>query len=114
MPLNATDLPPHITADFHAPKELLAQGTTAPELYDWHAKENPDYPLFTYHDGGKHEYITYAVANLAIDRAARYISSCVGHAPKGDVDRPTVAVLANTGQCTSCLYDCQFPERLDL
>ncbi|KAJ8453583.1 hypothetical protein ONZ51_g13516 [Trametes cubensis] len=100
MPLNAIDLPPHITVDFHAPKELLAQGTTAPELYDWHAKENPSYPLFMYHDGGKHEYITYAVANLAIDRAARYIASWVGHTPKGDAERPTVAVLANTDTIT--------------
>ena len=107
MPLNAIDLPPHITVDFHAPKELLAQGSPAPELYDWHAKENPNYPLFMYHDGGKHEYITYAVANLAIDRAARYISSCVGHTLKGYAGRPTVAVLANSAEFTSCLYGCQ-------
>ncbi|KAH9903318.1 acetyl-CoA synthetase-like protein [Cubamyces lactineus] len=100
MPFEATDLPPHVTADFRAPKELLAKGTTAPELYDWHAKGNPNYPLFTYDDGGKHEYITYAIANLAIDRAARYVSSFAGHPPKDDADRPTVAVFANADTIT--------------
>ncbi|KAI0332192.1 acetyl-CoA synthetase-like protein [Cubamyces sp. BRFM 1775] len=100
MPLGAADVPSHITTDFRSPKELVAQGITAPELYDWHAKENPNYPLFTYHDGDKHEYITYAMANLAIDRAARYVTSCVSQTPKRDEERPTVAIFANADTIT--------------
>ncbi|KAI0357816.1 acetyl-CoA synthetase-like protein [Trametes cingulata] len=97
MPLDPADVPSHISTDFHAPLELVKKGVTIHELYDWHAKENPNHPLFIYHDGEKLEFITYSAANRAIDRAARYVLSGLGPnaATQSDGKRPTVAILAN-------------------
>ncbi|CDO77413.1 hypothetical protein BN946_scf184857.g20 [Trametes cinnabarina] len=99
MPLNPADVPPHISTEFRAPLDLLNKGVAAPVLYDWHAKENPDYPLFTYYDGNKPEFITYATANRAIDRAARYVTSGFG-GHNADMPRPIVAVFAHADTIT--------------
>ncbi len=98
MPLGT--VPPHISTEFRAPDELLKRkDVVVSQLYQWHAKENPNYPLFVYYDEDKLEYITYAKANRAMDRASRYIASIVGvkynHAGS---NQPVVAVLANAGE----------------
>ncbi|KAI0364205.1 acetyl-CoA synthetase-like protein [Pilatotrama ljubarskyi] len=102
MPLDPADVPSHITTDFHAPLELVKKGVTMHDLYDWHAKENSDYPLFTYHDGDKLEFITYSAANSAMDRAARYAISGLGSnaTTQSDGKRPTVAIFANADTIT--------------
>ncbi|KAI8995249.1 acetyl-CoA synthetase-like protein [Trametes punicea] len=104
MPLSSTDVPPHITTEFRPPVELLGKEIHAlPEFYKWNAEHNPNYPLFTYHDGAKREYITYSVVGRAIDRAARYVLSSLGprrtRAESGGI-RPTIALFANADTIT--------------
>ncbi|KAI0821733.1 acetyl-CoA synthetase-like protein [Trametes gibbosa] len=103
MPLTPADVPSHITTEFCPPSELTKEGATLPELYAWHAKRNPHYPLFTYQDGDKNEFITHSAAARAMDRAARYV--LFGLAPSqasavGTADPPTVAIFANTDTIT--------------
>ncbi|KAI0350281.1 acetyl-CoA synthetase-like protein [Trametes cingulata] len=104
MPLTPADVPAHISTEFRAPPaELLANGITLPELYGWHARENATYPLFTYHDGTKSEFVTYSTANRAIDRTARYVLSGLGRharAPERGTKPPTVAIFANADTIT--------------
>ncbi|KAL7278170.1 hypothetical protein ACG7TL_008143 [Trametes sanguinea] len=104
MPLNIEDVPPHVTTDFRplvtSAKDPL---TSVPVLYEWHAKNNPNYPLFTYHDGKQREYITYSAANAAIDRAARYVASGLDKPAllvQTGVDRPIVGIFANADSIT--------------
>lgn len=103
MPLAAQDLPAHISSDFRVPTEFLnREGTTLSHLYDWNARENPDYPLFVYHDpqaaSEKLEYITYSTANEAFNRAARYLThSAGGRETATPTGLPVLGVLANTG-----------------
>ncbi|KAI0370655.1 acetyl-CoA synthetase-like protein [Pilatotrama ljubarskyi] len=105
MPLNAKDLPAHATAAFRPPRELIERDDVAlPQLYDWNAKQNPDYPLFSYHDGEELRYITYSSVNRAIDRAARFILSQISADFKGG-HQPVVALFADAESvsyvCTS-------------
>ncbi|KAI9064759.1 acetyl-CoA synthetase-like protein [Trametes sanguinea] len=100
MPIDPAEVPSHIATQFSAPLELLKAGAAVPHLYDWQAKENPNYPLFTYHDGDQLKYITYASANSAIDRAARYILSGLSHRD-GDGTPPVIAVFVNADTITS-------------
>ncbi|KAI0739441.1 acetyl-CoA synthetase-like protein [Daedaleopsis nitida] len=99
MPLDRAVTPATISTRFRKPEELLRRHDTAiPQLFEWHAKENPDYPLFVYHDGSKLEYITYSGANRAIDRAARFLASTVGaslHHKHARSSPPVVAIFAN-------------------
>lgn len=103
MPLLPTNIPAHISARFQPPVDLLKRkDLVVPQLYEWHAKENPDYPVFVYHDKGKLEYLTYATVNRAIDRAARYIASQVGSGCKeAEPTLPVVALFANAGDYSS-------------
>ena len=91
----------HITFEFRAPGDdvLKNPALVITELYDWNAQNNPNYPIFVFHDGQKRQYITYSSANEAINRAARYACSSVG-SPGGTPGQPRrlVAVLANTGR----------------
>ena len=100
MPLTANQLPAHISSEFRVPEDLLKRDDTAlPHLYDWNAKENPNYPLFLYHDPATatNHYITYSTANEAINRAARYIIHSVGREASAPTGSPIVGILANTG-----------------
>ena len=99
MPLISRHLPKNVAVDFRAPTHLVERkGVAVPQLYQWNAVENPNYPLFVYDDGGKLEYITYAAANAAMDRAARYVLRSVGCGCNTfAASRPVVAILANTG-----------------
>ena len=83
-----------MSVDYHSPRALIESGPiTIPELFEWNARENSDYPLFRYPNGdGALKTITYAEAIRAIRRVARHILALVGSA-----ERCTVAILANTG-----------------
>ncbi len=85
-------------AVFHSPRALIEQaGTiTIPELYEWHAEHNADYPLFRFHDTGEVKDVTYAQACKGILRAARYVQSLAGSASAG---RKPIAIFANAGAC---------------
>ncbi|OSC98632.1 acetyl-CoA synthetase-like protein [Trametes coccinea BRFM310] len=104
MPLSPADIPSHITSEFKPPLELLAGDVPSlPDIYRWNAKNNPNYPLFTYHDGVKREFITYAIADKAIDRVARYIVSALGPyraSAEPVTPPPTVALFANADTIT--------------
>ncbi len=96
MPLDLATLPAHVTTDFHPSTELVKQTDfVLPKVYEWHAKENPNYPLFVYHDGDHLQYITYSQANRAMDRIARFVASIVG---TGHATPPVVALFANAGE----------------
>ena len=99
MPLLSTQVPKNVAVDFEVMKGLLERkDITIPQLYQWNAVENPNFPLFVYHDGGKLEYITYPTANAAMDRVARYVLRSVARSTKTfPASRPTIAILANTG-----------------
>ena len=99
MPLHSAKLPAHIASSFQPPKELLARkDTVIPQLYDWQAKVNPNYPVFVYEDDQQLKYITYGMAKRAIDRAARFVLSRVGSIGKeADSNPPVVAIFANAG-----------------
>ncbi len=97
MPLDPSRVPPHVSTDFREPAELIARDDVAvSQYYAWQAKNNPNYPLFVYQDGDHLEYITYARANRAMDRVARYVASTVGAGTGGE--RPVVALFANAGK----------------
>ena len=71
---------------------MLSWNVTLPELFEWNARENPDLPLFRFHDGEQLNDITYAQAIRGIRRAARDLSSRVGTNPR------CIGVIANTGE----------------
>ncbi|KAI0647275.1 acetyl-CoA synthetase-like protein [Trametes meyenii] len=107
MPLNPIDVPSHISHEFRPPLELVKRVVPLTELYDWHARENPHYPLFTYHDGEKLQYITYSTANRAIYFVARYVMRCVsqslnlsGGSATTSRTLPVVAIFANADTIT--------------
>ncbi|KAI0702388.1 acetyl-CoA synthetase-like protein [Cerioporus squamosus] len=102
MPLDPARLPAHIRTDFRSPDELRTRSdTTVAQLYEWHAKVNPDYPLFIYQDGDQLEYITHSTAYRAIDRVARYVASIAGtSAREASSNQPVVALFANIDTIT--------------
>ncbi|KAI9058948.1 acetyl-CoA synthetase-like protein [Trametes sanguinea] len=104
MPLSAEDVPPHVTTEFRPfVKSAKDSLTSVPVLYEWHAKNNPKYPLFTYYDGKQREYIAYSTAYTAIGRAARYIASGLDQpAPpvQPGADRPVVGIFATADSIT--------------
>ncbi|KAI0719494.1 acetyl-CoA synthetase-like protein [Cerioporus squamosus] len=71
-----------------------------PELFEWNARENPDLPLFCFHDGTQLNTITNAQAIRSIRRVARYVNSCVGAV------LDCVAVIAHAGMS---IYSILFP-----
>ncbi|KAI0808043.1 acetyl-CoA synthetase-like protein [Fomes fomentarius] len=84
---------------FRSPRTLIETGrTTIPELFEWHAKENPDYPLFRFHDGSSLKDISYSQAIRGVRHVARYVRSFAGVA-----ERVPVAILANTDSITYVL-----------
>ena len=99
MPFTST-LPAHLSPEFRGGEEILKRDDLAvPQLYEWHAEKNPDYPFVIYHDGEAVQYITYKTANRAIDRAARYIAAQVGvNREHAGADKPVVGILANAGE----------------
>ncbi|KAM5540084.1 hypothetical protein V8D89_006224 [Ganoderma adspersum] len=103
MPLSTHDFPAHISSHFRVPEEFLKrEDATLSHLYHWHAKENPNYPLFLYHDPAtaKLEYITYSTADEAFNRSARYLTHSVGRESSAPTGLPVIAILANTDTIT--------------
>ncbi|CDO73877.1 hypothetical protein BN946_scf185016.g34 [Trametes cinnabarina] len=104
MPLSPADVPSYITSEFQPPLALLeGEAPSLSDIYRWNAQNNPKYPILTYHDGVKQEFITYAVADKAIDRAARYIVSGLGPyraSAEPATPPPTVALFANADTIT--------------
>ncbi|TFK82377.1 acetyl-CoA synthetase-like protein [Polyporus arcularius HHB13444] len=85
-------------AGHRSPRSLiLAEKLTIPESFEWTAKENPDLPLFRWHDGTQLNTITNAQAIRGVRRAARYVNSCVGTV------LDCVAVIAHADTITYCL-----------
>lgn len=79
---------------FRSPRSLVEAGTSIPDLYEWNARENAEYPLFRFHDGGAVRVITYGNTISAIRKVARHVCSLVGNK-----ERLPIAVLANVGMC---------------
>ena len=78
-----------------SPRPFIESGkATIPELYEWHAQENPSYHIFRYRNGQSTEGITYAQMNKGIIRAARQVVSFVGPATHS---QHVIAILANAG-----------------
>ena len=76
---------------FRSPRSLVLSGKSAvPATFEWHARENPDYPLFLFHNERGINSITYAQAVQGMRRAARHINSRIP-APE------CIAVIANAG-----------------
>ena len=77
---------------FRSPRDLVSSWKlTIPELYEWHARENPDCELYRFHDGSKVHALTYAQAIKGIRRAARYVRTRI-------TTPQVVAVIANVGE----------------
>ena len=70
---------------------VLAGKLSVPEVFEWHAEENPNLPFFRYFDGTQLHTITSAQVIQAIRHMARYIRSRAGTFPK------VIAVIANAG-----------------
>ena len=91
-----------MSVDYRSPRALIESGpVTIPELFEWNARENPEYPLFRFPDGhGALKTITYAEAIGAIRRVARHIVALVG-----STERCAVALLANAGMvCFTAIF----------
>ncbi|KAI1788607.1 acetyl-CoA synthetase-like protein [Ganoderma leucocontextum] len=86
-----------MSVDYRSPRAVIESGpVTIPELFEWNARENPEYPLFRFRDSrGALKTITYTQAIGAIRRIARYVLTLVGSA-----ERCAVAILANTDSVT--------------
>ncbi|KAH9943386.1 acetyl-CoA synthetase-like protein [Epithele typhae] len=86
---------------FRIPREdILANRIDISTLYEWHAKENPERPIFLFHDGNTVNTITYKQIVPAVRRAARYVKARMPPAPG------TVAVVAladSITYTTTCL-----------
>ena len=102
MTLDHSRLVSHVSTEFREPSELIARDdVTIPQYYEWQAKVNPNYPLFVYQDGDRLGYVTYAQANRAMNRVARYVTSAVNTSKCGHGgERSVVALLANAGTCS--------------
>ncbi|KAM5540085.1 hypothetical protein V8D89_006225 [Ganoderma adspersum] len=102
MPLLSTQVPKNVAVDFEVMKGVLERkDISVPQLYQWNAAENPNFPLFVYDNSGEPEYITYTTANAAMDRVARYVLRSAGRSSETfDGSRPIFAILANTDTIT--------------
>ncbi|TBU41001.1 acetyl-CoA synthetase-like protein [Dichomitus squalens] len=79
---------------YQSPRSLLMSGVlTLPELYEWQARENPDYPYFRFNDGRKSNDISFLQTACAIRQAARYVWSQVATPRR-------VAILASSDTIT--------------
>ena len=78
---------------FVSPRSEIEAGTTTiPYLYEWHARHNPEYPLFIFNDDKDTRSLTYGQAIKGIRRVAQTIRGLVATS-----ERRVVAILANTG-----------------
>lgn len=83
---------------FRPPIDILQQQSLSiPELYEWNAENNPDHPLFVYHDGEELQSILWPDALRAIRRAAHVVASGVKGAATPAGRPPVIAIFATTG-----------------
>lgn len=71
-----------------------------PELFDWHAENTPNHPLFVYASESGIRKIFYPEAARAIHRAGYLAQS---HIPAGTTNAPVMAIL---GMHESISYYC--------
>ncbi|KAF7798294.1 hypothetical protein EIP86_009513 [Pleurotus ostreatoroseus] len=89
---------PALSGAFIVPKRLIEKGPlTLVDFYDWNAEQNPEHPLFRFHDGSQITTICWKDAVRASHRAARFFSSSV---IQQDATPPVVGILANTDTVT--------------
>ncbi|PSS37934.1 hypothetical protein PHLCEN_2v226 [Hermanssonia centrifuga] len=82
---------------FNAPKELLEDSSSSLlDLYQWNATQNPDHPLFRFHDKDDIRTISWAEGVRGSYEAATLFESRMklGEQSKSP---PVVAILATTG-----------------
>ncbi|KAI0327453.1 hypothetical protein GY45DRAFT_1256970 [Cubamyces sp. BRFM 1775] len=90
-------LPGKVITKFRPPHELLARDDVAlPQLYDWNAQHNAEYPLFVFHDGERLVHITYHAANQAIDRSASLILQKHGPSSAHGSKQPVIGLFADS------------------
>lgn len=77
---------------------------TIPEIYDWHYKHNPNYPVFKYADGHNVKHLLYSDLVPAAHRAGRYIAAVTNLDVNADRSTyPIVALLSTAGNATYLL-----------
>ena len=87
---------------FKAPP--LDTSLTLPELYEFHAKNSPEHPLFLYTEAdGQSQYLNYSNVYRAIRKAATYVCLHSNLSPETqqalpDEERPVAGVLAISGE----------------
>lgn len=76
---------------------------TLPEIYEWHAKHNPNHRFFVFaNDDDTIQSISFSEVVRAVHVGARIIRDRMGWKP--DVDEtPVVAILAASGNGLLCL-----------
>ena len=63
---------------FVSPRSEIEAGTTTiPYLYEWHARHNPEYPLFIFNDDKDTRSLTYGQAIKGIRRVAQAVRGLV-------------------------------------
>ncbi|KAL4248625.1 Adenylate-forming Reductase [Abortiporus biennis] len=100
---------------FKSPRALLeancsSGSLTIPDIYDWHAENNPEYPLFIYNDedNGKEvlKTIYWKDAIRGIHRAANYVfTQTQDGGIKNDLRSPPM-VIAVLAQSDTITYSC--------
>ena len=67
---------------------------TIPQLYEWHARENPTHQIFRYWNGQTTRGIPHVEMNESITRAARLVNNLAGPSTH---NQHVIAILANAG-----------------
>ncbi|KAM5543840.1 hypothetical protein V8D89_002457 [Ganoderma adspersum] len=81
-----------------SPRPFIESGkATVPELFEWHARENPSIDVFRFYTGRGVDSLTYRDVNKGVHRAARLVSSFIG---PGTRDRHVIAILASADSIT--------------
>lgn len=73
---------------------------TVPEIYDWHARQNAQYPLFVYQDRAQGTLVRLSFEQVvaAAHRAGRMVADAIGvNADDALASGGPVAILARTG-----------------
>ncbi|RPD79489.1 acetyl-CoA synthetase-like protein [Lentinus tigrinus ALCF2SS1-7] len=84
---------------FNSPRQIIqAGGITLPELYEWHAKENPNFDLFRYYDGQRIRSITYSEVVERARGVAQHILSITGTGSAHHAE--IIAIAANIDAIT--------------
>ena len=78
-----------------SPRAFIESGkATVPDLFKWHARENPSADVFRFHTGHGVHGLTYSDLDKGILRAAQLVSSILG---SNSHQRHVIAVFAAAG-----------------